>query len=84
MTKKDAMRALDNDSNDTSEDLDSDWQEDDGLNVDIRVTDYSAGDDGLGDNEDGWVDEVNLLSGHERKQLQQDIRPVKLVLVKVS
>ncbi|KAG0704201.1 hypothetical protein DFH29DRAFT_762254, partial [Suillus ampliporus] len=32
---------------------------------------------------DGWVDEVNLLSGHERKQLQRDIRPVKLVLVKL-
>jgi hypothetical protein len=82
MTKKDATRVLNNDSSDTSGDLESDWQEDDGLNADI--TDYSAGDDGLGDDEDGWVDEVNLLSDHERKQLQNDIRPVKLVLVKVS
>ncbi|KAG1853541.1 hypothetical protein C8R48DRAFT_565340, partial [Suillus tomentosus] len=32
---------------------------------------------------EGWVDEANLLSGHERKQLEHDIRPVKLVLVKL-
>ncbi|KAG2050835.1 hypothetical protein BDR06DRAFT_827993, partial [Suillus hirtellus] len=35
------------------------------------------------DNEKGWVDEVNLLSGYERKQLEHGICLVKLVLVKL-
>ena len=35
------------------------------------------------DNVEGWVDEVMLLSPSEHKHIEEDIRPVKLVLVKV-
>ena len=33
---------------------------------------------------EGWVDEVEELSSYERRELQREIRPVKLVLAKVS
>jgi hypothetical protein len=36
------------------------------------------------DNLDGWVDEVGELSDEEREMLQDDIRPIKFVLAKVS
>jgi hypothetical protein len=36
------------------------------------------------DNDEGWVDEVELLSEDERDALERDIQPVKLALVKVS
>lgn len=35
------------------------------------------------DNEEGWVDEVALLAEDEQIELQRNIRPVKLVLLKV-
>ncbi|KAG2031924.1 hypothetical protein BDR03DRAFT_819787, partial [Suillus americanus] len=35
------------------------------------------------DNDDGFVDEVELLDETERAALKKEIRPVKLVLVKV-
>ena len=35
------------------------------------------------DNEDGWVDEVEVLTPKERKKLKDSIRPVKRTLVKV-
>jgi len=70
MSRRDVTEALDDDGSD-SEGSD---REDPELNVDIA--DY--------DDMDGWVDEANLLSDHQRKQLQHDIRPIKLVLVKVS
>lgn len=40
------------------------------------------GDKGIDDIE-GWFDKMVLLSTHERKQIEADIWPVKLVLVKV-
>jgi hypothetical protein len=36
------------------------------------------------DDDEGWVDEVELLEDDERDALEKDIRPVKLALVKVS
>jgi hypothetical protein len=36
------------------------------------------------DNVDGWVDEVGNLTVHECAELHKTLRPVKLVLVKVS
>jgi hypothetical protein len=36
------------------------------------------------DNVDGWVDEVARLSVADREELEENIRPVRLVLVKVS
>ncbi|KIK35580.1 hypothetical protein CY34DRAFT_34635, partial [Suillus luteus UH-Slu-Lm8-n1] len=35
------------------------------------------------DNDEGWVDEVSLLPEWERNELQREIQPVKLVLVKL-
>jgi hypothetical protein len=35
------------------------------------------------DDVDGWVDEMMLLSPAERERVEEDIRPVKLVLVTV-
>jgi len=36
------------------------------------------------DNSDGWVDEVEVLTTDERKQLLETIKPVKLALMKVD
>lgn len=36
------------------------------------------------DDDEGWVDEVEELSEAERAALKESIRPVRLVLVKVS
>ena len=35
------------------------------------------------DNDEGWVDEFQLLEEEEREELTESIRPLKLVLVKV-
>ena len=35
------------------------------------------------DNVEGWIDEMNLLSPSECKHIQEETRPMKLVLVKV-
>jgi hypothetical protein len=37
----------------------------------------------LNDNNDGWIDEVELLSEEEHNTLEVTIWPVKLVLAKV-
>lgn len=41
--------------------------------------------DAGGDSDDveGWIDEMMLLSPSERERVEEDIRPVRLVLVKV-
>lgn len=39
---------------------------------------------GEGDDVEGWVDEVARLSVADRAELEENIKPVKLVLVKVS
>lgn len=36
------------------------------------------------DNVDGWVNEVACFSAADREKLEENIRPVRLVLVKVS
>lgn len=36
------------------------------------------------ENVDGWVDEVAALSIVDREELEENIRPIRLVLVKVS
>jgi hypothetical protein len=76
-TKKDADKALEEDTEDTSDtELSADTD-----NATV-VAEY--GDSVDGDNDEGWVDEVGLLSDRERNELEREIRPVKLVLVKVS
>jgi hypothetical protein len=41
-----------------------------------------VGDEG-DDNVEGWIDEMTLLLPAERERVEEDIRPMKLVLVKV-
>ncbi|KAG0699300.1 hypothetical protein DFH29DRAFT_809241 [Suillus ampliporus] len=54
------------------------------LSNEVEREDASANvDEELPDNEDGWVDEVALLDQDERIELQRDIQPVKLVLLKL-
>ncbi|KAG1824842.1 uncharacterized protein BJ212DRAFT_1260535, partial [Suillus subaureus] len=55
------------------------------LSNEVQSEDASAnvGDEELPDNEDGWVDEVALLDQDEQIELQRNIQPVKLVLLKV-
>ena len=49
-----------------------------------HATDGDANDSGDNDNNaDGWIDEMAVLSHAEHMQLYAQIRPVKLVLVKV-
>jgi hypothetical protein len=40
--------------------------------------------DDADDNNDGWIDERNALSTEDHEALDASVRPVKLVLVKVS
>jgi len=59
-----------------------------GINMEEMVTiaEIGAGDkdDDETDNVEGWVDEMALLSDEERAELNKNIGPVRLVLVKVS
>ena len=48
--------------------------------IDSKANSSTENDD---DDTDGWVDEMAVLSLAEQKELHEEIRPVKLVLVKV-
>jgi hypothetical protein len=53
----------------------------------LTMAQESDGDDGeiqKDDDSEGWVDEVAALSPEEREMLEDDVRPVKMMLVKVS
>ncbi|KAG2109988.1 uncharacterized protein F5147DRAFT_772829 [Suillus discolor] len=76
MTKKEVTWVLDNDVSSEND------MED--LHMDNYAAEGAEDDSLLGDNDEGWIDEVELLSEHERKQLWQQICPIKLVLVKVA
>lgn len=62
----------------------------DGLELEEALAAAERGDEendaggGEFDDNDGWVDEVAMLSDEERADLEVSIRPVKLVLAKVS
>jgi hypothetical protein len=49
-----------------------------------EVDDSDTADAELKDNDEGWVNEVELLEPDERKALEREIRPMKLALVKVG
>lgn len=59
-----------------------------GIELEEMVTVAEAGagdkDDEENDDEEGWVDEIALLSEEERAALREKVGPVRLVLVKVS
>jgi len=67
--KQDADQAL------AEEELSMEIEEDDGMIDDGDTAE---------DNDDGLIDEVELLDDTERFALENDIRPVKLALVKIS
>jgi len=59
--------------------------DDEPAELDIDMDGEESGEsDSPVDDTDGLVDEMELLTSDERKKLQANIRPVKLVLVKVS
>jgi hypothetical protein len=69
--KQEADQALAHSIDTELEELSAEMEEDAGVTDEI-------------DNDDGFVDEVELLDEKERVALNKDIRPVKLALVKVS
>jgi hypothetical protein len=88
VTKKNAAAALDSNVLDDDDSIVNELAD---LSADIEreeshmVGEYNVTgreDDSL-DNEEGWVDEVALLPEDEQIELQRNIRPVKLVLLKV-
>lgn len=57
----------------------------DGIDIkDKTMRDESEGEDGEDDDVDGWVNEIGRLSVADREELEANIKPVRLVLVKVS
>lgn len=82
-----AVRELQND-NDELQDLAGDQELEEQQTVDAIARRQINGQDGEEEEEDddieGWIDEMELLSPAERAGLEESIRPVKLVLVKVS
>jgi hypothetical protein len=60
------------------------------LTADIEIEDARTADEDPNkdaeseDNEEGWVDELYLLEEEEREQLMDSIRPLRLVLAKVT
>ena len=48
------------------------------------LEDVVTGEIGMDDNLDGWVDEMAALSQAECKVLQDSLRPVRMLLVKVN
>lgn len=57
-----------------------------GLDIEEQMTEakWDEPDERDNDNTDGWVDEVACLLVADWEELEENIRPVKLVLVKVS
>jgi hypothetical protein len=49
--------------------------------IETRIA--NTGEEGDPDNEEGWVDETELLSEEEQSQLDVDVLPIRLVIVKV-
>jgi hypothetical protein len=56
----------------------------DGIDLEDLENQREQNNDDAEDNVDGWVDERNALSMADRDALDASVRPVKLVLVKVS
>jgi hypothetical protein len=52
--------------------------------LETREGERCVGDDADDDNADGWVDEREEMSETEQDELEKDVQPVRLVLVKVS
>lgn len=53
------------------------------LEEDVMAMDGDGDDDEVDDNVDGWIDERTLMSVVDRAALDESVRPVRLVLVKV-
>ena len=82
-----AARELQGDDDDELQNLagDQDLEEQQTLEgISQRRTNEGAEDDDNDDDIEGWIDEMELLTPTEHAGLEESIRPVKLVLVKVS
>jgi hypothetical protein len=51
---------------------------------DYEMMDTISKDPEQDDNTEGWIDEIVLLSAQEKAELENDIRPIRFVLAKVS
>jgi hypothetical protein len=69
-----------------AESLDSDMARDLSSEDEATIAENGDGDPDAEDvdNEDGLVDEMDLLTAHERTALETNIRPIRLTLVKAS
>jgi hypothetical protein len=85
VTKKNAVAALDNVADDEESELVGLSADDERGESDMAMPGeyYDIEEEYSLDNEEGWVDEVALLAEDEQIELQRNIRPVKLVLLKV-
>lgn len=81
VSKKDAERAWDKNAaeDDVLIELGADIEREDRE----MVAQYNESEDDPQDNNEGWVNEVALLPEAQAAELQTNIRPVKLVLLKV-
>jgi hypothetical protein len=77
--KRDADKALEDGHGAVEVDEFSDEIEDE-VHLDLDQDDAAL----LSNESDGWVDERDELSGEERKELEDAVRPIKLALVKAS
>lgn len=73
----------------TTRDDEDDDELDGGLSEELslmREDNEVCGDDdeGIDDDTDGWVDEMEEMGASERKVLRKSLQPVKIMLVKVS
>lgn len=82
VAKKEANGALDGKDAEVANEIDE-LRKDDENEEDVIVL-QDLDDNELTDNDEGWVDDVEMLPADEHNKLQKNIRPVKLVLLKVS
>lgn len=82
VAKKEANGALDGKDVEVANEIDE-LRKDDENEEDVIVL-QDLDDNELTDNDEGWVDDVKLLPADEHNKLQKNIRPVKLILLKVS
>lgn len=68
---------------DLAGDVDLENQQAEELMEECQISGEIDAEDESDDDVEGWVDEMMLLSPSERERVEADIRPVKLVLVKV-
>lgn len=55
-----------------------------GIDIEEAITKVEVNGEGDDDDDDGWIDEQEALDEQELAELEDSVRPMKLVLTKVS